>query len=212
MLEPSAATGINGDQVSKAAPNAGAVYVFTRTGDVWTQQAFVKPSNTRAQSNFGAGLALSGDGNTLAVGTFRETSADTGINGNQADTSATGAGAVYVFTRTGATWAQQACIKASNTRTNGFFGWSVALTGDGNTLAVGSPGDSSGASGVDANQADTSATNAGAAYVFTRTAATWTQQSYVKALFTRAYSLFGSVSAASTPSCRERSAVADCRG
>ena len=60
-------------------------------------------------------MALSADGNTLAVGAFHEDSNATGIGGNQADNSVGEAGAVYVFTRAGATWSQQTYIKASNT-------------------------------------------------------------------------------------------------
>src|SRR5689334_4144524 len=65
------------------------------------QQAYVKASNTGAGDRFGTSVALSADGNTLAVGAFDESSNATGINGNQADNSAPGAGAVYVYTRSG---------------------------------------------------------------------------------------------------------------
>src|SRR5690349_9185924 len=114
--EGSNATGVNGDQANNSAPNAGAVYVFTRTGGVWTQQAYLKASNTDANDQFGVSVALSGD--TLAVGAMFEDSNATGVNGNQADNSAPGAGAVYVFTRTGGVWTQQAYLKASNTDAN----------------------------------------------------------------------------------------------
>ena len=178
--ESSAATGINGNQSDTSAPSAGAVYVFARTGATWTQQAYVKASNTRATAYFGVAVALSSDGNTLAVGSDGESSAATGINGNQSDTSAPSAGAIYVFARTGATWTQQAYVKASNTRATAFFGGAVALSSDGNTLAVGSDGESSAATGINGNQSDTSAMNAGAVYVFALSG-TWTQQAYVKA-------------------------------
>ena len=58
---------------------------------------------------------MSADGNTLAVAAYWEASNATGINGNQDDNSIPQAGAVYVFTRSGTTWTQQAYIKASNT-------------------------------------------------------------------------------------------------
>ena len=131
--ESSNATGINGNQADASASQAGAVYVFTRSGTTWSQQAYVKASNTRANANFGGSVALSGD--TLAVGASGESSNASGINGDQADTSAAQAGAVYVFTRSGTTWSQQAYVKASNTRASARFGFSVALSGD--TLAVG---------------------------------------------------------------------------
>lgn len=188
--ESSNATGVNGNQTDTSMTFAGAVYVFTRSGTVWSQQAYLKASNTLADSEFGVTVGLSADGTTLAVGAYAEDSNATGINGNQADTSLNAAGAVYVFTRTGATWTQQAYVKASNTRANAFFGLNVALSADGSTLAVDSRGESSNATGIDGNQADTSANNSGAVYVFTRAAGAWSQQAYVKAGNTRANAEF----------------------
>ena len=95
--EGSAATGINGDQASNAVSDSGAVYVFTRSGSTWSQQAYVKASNTDASDWFGFAVALSADGNTLAVGAYREDSAATGINGDQASNAASNSGAVYVY-------------------------------------------------------------------------------------------------------------------
>ncbi|MFB2351183.1 hypothetical protein, partial [Priestia megaterium] len=86
---------------------------------------------------FGTSVALSGDGNTLVVAAKEEASSATGINGNGQDNSARGSGAAYVFTRSGAAWSQQAYIKASNTGANDNFGYSIALSSDGATLAVG---------------------------------------------------------------------------
>ena len=96
-------------------------------------EAYLKASNTGADDLFGVSIALSGD--TLAVGTQHEDSNATGVGGNQADNSAHGSGAVYLFTRSGTTWTQQAYLKASNTGAGDGFGLSVALSGD--TLAVG---------------------------------------------------------------------------
>ncbi len=189
--EASNATGINGNQADDSLPRAGAVYVFTRAGGVWSQQAYVKASNTGAQDMFGYSVTLSSDGNTLAVGAYGEASNATGINGNQADNSAASAGAVYVFTRAGGAWSQQAFIKASNTGAGDLFGNSVHVSSDGNTLAVGAVYESSNATGINGNQADDSAAKSGAAYVFTRTAAAWSQQAYVKASNTEAQDNFG---------------------
>jgi len=185
--EASAATGVNGTQADNSASAAGAVYVFVRSGATWTPQAYVKASNTGASDNFGNSVALSGD--MLAVGARSEASAATGVNGNQADNSASGAGAVYVFVRSGTTWTQQAYVKASNLGAGDQFGDSVALSGD--TLAVGALCEDSAATGVDGNQADNSASSAGAAYVFVRSGTTWTQQAYVKASNTGAGDQFG---------------------
>jgi hypothetical protein len=95
--ESSSATGINGNQADNSADLAGAAYVFTRTGDIWVQQAYVKAPNTDADDEFGADVAISGDGNTLAVGAFGEASRATGIGGDQTDNTARGAGAAYLY-------------------------------------------------------------------------------------------------------------------
>jgi hypothetical protein len=181
--EDSAAKGVNGNQVDQSAVNAGAVYVFARTGGAWVQQAYLKASNTKAGNQFGASLTISNDGSTLAVAATGEGSSATGVNGDQTDASMPGAGAVYVFTRTGSTWSQQAYVKASNTgeKSDGDqFGYSLALSGDGNTLATSAISERSAATGINGNQADKSADGAGAVYVFTRAGTTWSQQAYVK--------------------------------
>lgn len=189
--EASAATGVNGNETDNTAAGAGAAYVFTRSGSTWTQQAYVKPSNIGASDGFAASLALSSDGNTLVAGAPLEDSAAIGINGNQADNSAEEAGAVYVFTRGGSRWSQQAYVKASNTGANDEFGVHLALSDDGNTLAVGAAGEFSAAKGINGNQADNSAPGAGAVYVFTRSGGAWSQQVYVKASNTRGFDEFG---------------------
>jgi hypothetical protein len=167
----------NGDQANNEAFTAGAVYVFVRNGTTWSQQAYLKASNIDPGDAFGRAIALSGD--TLAVGAEFEQSAAQGINGNQSDNSLDAAGAVYVFQRTGQTWAQEAYIKASNTDAGDVFGTSVALSG--NTLAVGAIGEASAATGANGNQNDNSVQDSGAVYVFQRTGQTWAQQAYLKA-------------------------------
>ena len=198
--ESSGSKGINGNQNDKSAYSSGAVYVYTRRGSTVTQQAYIKASSPGDGANFGSSVALSRDGNTLAVAAYYESSAATGINGNQADRSIPEAGAVYVFVRTGTTWSQQAYIKPSNTGQaaagDGFaegdqFGYSLALSADGSTLAVGAIGEDSNATGINGDQADNSANQAGATYVFTRTGTAWAQQAYVKSSMTRPNVLFG---------------------
>jgi hypothetical protein len=189
--EDSAATGIGGDQADNAALDAGAVYVLARSGTAWSQEAYVKASNTGAGDRFGAGLALSGDGATLAVGASGEDSAAAGAGGNEADDSAADAGAVYVLARSGPAWSQQAYLKASNTGAGDGFGRSVALSSDAAALVVGASGEGSAATGVGGDQADDSAAPAGAVYVLARGGAAWTQQAYVKASNTGAGDGFG---------------------
>ncbi len=192
IFEDSDATGVNGDQGNNDAGDAGAVYVFTRSGTTWSQQAYIKASNTNADDRFGgSAVALSADGNTLAVGAVREDSNATGVNGDQGNNDAGDAGALYVFTRSGTSWSQQAYIKASNTNANDEFGYSVALSADGNTLAVGAWVEDSNATGVNGDQDNNDAFAAGAVYVFTRSGTTWSQQDYIKASNTNAYDEFG---------------------
>ena len=198
--ESSAATGVNGNQRDNSVFDAGAVYVFTRSGDSWIQQAYLKPSNPQSGAEFGHYVALSADGNTLAVSAYWEASGATGINGNQKDESIPQAGAVYVFVRAGSAWKQQAYVKASNTGEAGTadtfgegdqFGWSLALSGDGTTMAVGAITEDSGAAGINGNQRDNASPSAGAVYVFTRTGGAWGQQAYVKPSNLDAGDMFG---------------------
>jgi hypothetical protein len=157
-----------GDGDRQSDLSSGAAAIFTRAGTTWTQQAYVKPSNTGANDWFGVRLALSGDGNTFLAGSQNEDSNATGIDGRQNDESAVEAGAVYLFTRTGSTWTQQAFVKGSNTGEYDEFGSSVGLSRDGRTLVVGARGEDSNARGANGNQADNSVDESGAAYVFTR--------------------------------------------
>ena len=174
--EDSNATGINGSESNNDTFNSGAAYVFSRSSGTWSQQAYIKASNTGISDFFGDVVSLSGDGNTLAVGVSAEDSNATGINGDQTNNLASSSGAVYVFTRSGSTWSQQAYIKASNTEGNDNFGIDVYLSNDGNTLAVGANSEDSNATGVNGDQAKNSACDSGAAYVFTRSGTTWSQQ------------------------------------
>ena len=129
---------------------------------------FLKASNPGKEDWFGVRIAISGDGNTVAVGAQNEDSAAKGINGKQDDDSAPEAGAVYLFTRSGTTWTQHSYVKASNTRAGDEFGSSIALTRDGRTLLIGARGEDGGAKGVNGNQSDASVRDAGAAYLFVR--------------------------------------------
>ena len=186
-FESSKATGINGNQADNSASQAGAGYVFIRDGTTWSQQAYLKASNTDAGDFFGFSIAISGD--TAVVGAYQEASAATGVNGNQTDNSTGSAGAAYVFARSGATWSQQAYLKASNTNFADQFAYSVAASGD--TVVVGAWLESSNATGINGNQADNSAFGAGAAYVFVRNGTTWGQQAYLKASNTELQDRFG---------------------
>src|SRR5258706_878753 len=135
-LEDSSATGVNGNQSDNNAVDSGAVYVFVRSGTNWSQQAYLKASNTGPGDGFGWFVAISGD--TIVVAAPFEDSNTTGVNGNQGNNNATDSGAVYAFVRNGTNWSQQAYLKASNTGASDYFGWSVALSDD--TVVVGASG------------------------------------------------------------------------
>src|SRR5690554_244766 len=192
--EDSAATGVNGNQNDNSAVGSGAVYIFTmdEVGD-WSQQAYLKASNSDEDDRFGYALSLSADGKILAVGASSEESGATGINGDKSDDSADYAGAVYVFAKDDVgDWSEQAYLKASNTDAVDQFGDDVSLSADGKTLAVGASGEDSSSTGVNGDQSDNSRLNAGAAYVFFRDDnGNWSQQAYFKASKTDAHDYFG---------------------
>jgi FG-GAP repeat len=133
----------------------GAAWVFTRSLGVWTQQGS-KFTGTGAgiEARFGASVALSSDGNTALIG----------------GPDANGAGQAWVFTRAESKWTQQGSKLTGSGAVGGAeFGWSVALSSDGNTALIGGPSDSK---GIGVGQEE----RTGAAWVFTRSLGVWTQQ------------------------------------
>jgi len=143
--------------------DGGSAYIFTRSGTTWTQQQKIQASDAQASDFFGNSVAI--DGDIVIVGA------------NGEDTGGAGAGAAYVFTKTGTTWTQQQKIQASDLQAGDQFGWRVAISGD--TVIVG------------ATYEDTGGTDAGAAYVFTRSGTTWTQQQKIQASDAQATDYFG---------------------
>jgi hypothetical protein len=132
---------------STDAGGAGAAWVFTRAGPTPQQVAKLTPSDAAGPARFGGSVALSADGDTALVG------------GNGDDG---GAGAAWVFVRSGSTWVQQGPkLTPADATGDASFGGRVALSADGDTALVGGSGDSGGA---------------GAAWVFRRSGATWVQE------------------------------------
>lgn len=194
------------DESDNSAINPGAVYVFTRAGNLWAQEFYAKPASPGFRNNFGSALGLSTDGDTLAVGAYNENSAATGVGGNEIEdcgpvptNCSSRSGAAYVFTRSNAAWTQQAYLKASNTGDSDNFGIALALSDDGDTLAVGADREDSAATGIydstagqgSAEQADNSADETGAVYVFSRAGVLWSQQAYLKSSNAEAQDFFG---------------------
>src|SRR5499427_939404 len=126
---------------------AGAAWVYTRSGGVWTQQSKLVGTGAIGAANQGTSVALSSDGNTAIVG-------------GPADNSL--AGAAWVYTRSGGVWTQQSKLVGTDAVGAARQGSSVALSSDGNTAIVGRPSDNS---------------LTGAAWVYTRSGGVWTQQS-----------------------------------
>jgi hypothetical protein len=129
---------------SQSEGGAGAVRIYVRSGSSWSSTPQYSLSSGVSSSYFGCSVALSSNGNTLAVGSF-------GYSSNN--------GAVYVYTRTGSSWFLQSSPITSGA-TGGNFGISVALSSDGNIMAVGSNLEDSGA---------------GAVRVYSRSGSSWSQ-------------------------------------
>jgi hypothetical protein len=178
LQEDSSSVGVNSTPNELAAGSAGAAYVFTQTGGVWSQQAYLKPAAVgpggQAGDHFGHSVAISGD--TIVVGAPDEDSSTTGVNTIPAEGS-TNSGAAYVFIRNGGTWSQQAYLKPTANQSGAEFGWSVAISGD--TVVVGAYDESSSSTGVN-SAPNLGAPGAGAAYVFARSGGVWAQQAYLK--------------------------------
>lgn len=133
--------------------NVGAAYIFDKSGGgTWSQTLKLYPPNTTTEF-YAQGLDISGDGNVIAVGAPRD------------DTTSTNMGRVFMYVKSGGAW--------SNTPTQTFqyntavtedkyFGWSVGLSQNGNTLIVGAPYE------------DTEQTDSGAIHIYERTNGVWT--------------------------------------
>lgn len=141
------------------AGNAGCAYVFVRSGSSWSQQAKLTASDGGNSDDFGISVSLSSNGDTALVGA-------------ELDNTAAGAdaGSAYVFVRTDGSWSQQARLTASDGAVADDFGWSVALSGDGNTALIGAYWDDT-----------TGGPEAGSAYVFVRSGGSWTEQTRLTA-------------------------------
>ncbi|MEI8611222.1 hypothetical protein P4S70_20990 [Enterovibrio sp. Hal110] len=179
--EDSSTSSINSDALNNSGDRNGAVYVFRYSAGAWNQQAYIKPSNSGSRDAFGSAGQLSEDGNTLAVCARNEDSNAMGIDGDDSNNLASNSGAVYVFRFDGSDWTQDAYIKASNTEANDTFCFGLAISGDGNTIASGAWSEDSDNTGIDGDQSNNDAINAGAVYVFRYDSALgWQQESYIK--------------------------------
>ena len=190
-FEDSNAIFVNGDQSNNSANGSGAVYVFAENNGVWEQQAYLKAPRSLTGLAFGAALALSADGSTLAIGATADPGGATGVDGSLSDSGAVASGAVYLYRRNGGSWLFEHYVKASNTGEGDSFGFSVALDDAGATLAVGATLEDSAATSVNGDELSDAAEAAGAVYLFTRLSERWEQTAYVKASNAEAGDRFG---------------------
>ncbi len=130
----------------------GAVYVFTRSGTVWSQEQKLVPSDGAANDNFGNSVAINSTGTRIAVGSRLD------------DATQTNQGTLYVFARSGTTWTQEQKLAANDPTTSASLGTSVAINSDGTRIVIGGSGISNGS------------VTCGGAYVFAYNGSTWLQE------------------------------------
>jgi hypothetical protein len=142
-----AVVGVPSDSIT--AWDQGSVYVYQRVDSIWVQQTKLTATDKTQGDLFGSSVAI--HGRFIIVGAPRD---DIGANSNQ--------GSAYIFVRNGNTWSQQQKIVSTDGAFNDYFGASVAIYND---HAV-----------IGADHANITNSDQGAAYVFTRNNASWTQQ------------------------------------
>ena len=154
---------VGAEEEDEAGTDAGAVYIYTLSGTTWVEQQKIVASGTENYDRFGVPVAIHED--TIIVGAYKE------------DTGGDSAGSAYIFTRTDSVWTEQQCIQSSDVISGDYFGFSVDVYAD---TAI-----------VSAYGQDTGGSQAGAAYIFTRTAGVWTEQQKIQSSDKEASDRFG---------------------
>ncbi len=154
--------GISGDGLriisgAYGAANGGYCYVFTWGGSSWVQEQRLVGSNTAASDQFGFDTAINTDGSTIVVGAQYD------------DNGGANSGTTFIFARSTTTWSQQAML-STNASAQDHAGYSVAVSGDGNTMVTASPDDDWPGGGL----------TAGSFNVFVRSGTTWSLQQWCK--------------------------------
>ena len=139
---------------------SGSAYVFTRSDGTWTQETKLTPADGDDGDAFGVDVALSGDGTTALIGAPWDEDPNGSLDSNR-----TGAGSAYIFSASDRSWSQESKLAAEDGAPNDNFGTSVALSGDGTVGLIGAP----------------ATNNKGAAYLFSSSSGSWTQQSRLTA-------------------------------
>ncbi|MEQ9365130.1 MAG: FG-GAP repeat protein, partial [Leptospirales bacterium] len=128
----------------------------------WTQEAYVKASNTESTDLFGSTVQISR--HILAVGAVNDDSNARVLNGNDADNSSADSGAVYVYLYDSGAWKQTTYIKSANSDAGDGFGTRMGLSGD--ALVIASASEDSLATGINGDATSNASTNSGAVYMF----------------------------------------------
>jgi len=157
-ITPDGLTMVVGSKGSATRGAVSRVYVLKKVLGKWQFDTSFYAANYDRGDEFGASVSISDDGLTIAVGAPSEASGALGINGNELDNTTSSAGAAYIFTKASNVWGQQAYIKPDVLQARGSFGSEVVISSDGNTLLTMRGG------------------LLVAAYVFSRTGSSWTQQ------------------------------------
>lgn len=174
-FEDSNGIGEGGNPSGNALTDSGAAYVYRKGPGGWAFEAMLKASNADAGDNFGTGVAIEGD--LVVVGAEMEDSNTTGVNSTP-NNAAENSGAAYIFRYSDGVWEEEAYLKASNTGIADFFGSDVDISNE--TVVVSAPFEDSSSNGIN-SVPDNFSTQAGAAYVFVKTADGWVEEAYVKA-------------------------------
>jgi hypothetical protein len=190
IIQASSGT-LNLSSTNNTGTGSGAIYVYVRSGSNWSEEAYLKASESTANDFTGGAIAISGD--TIVAGAKAEDSNTTAIinTDGQADTNdgADSSGAVFILKRSGVTWTQDAYLKAPNAGVDDLFGASVAIDGD--TIVVGAFGENSTTveivNGTSVSSSNNSGTRDGddgngAVYVFKKDGGgDWALEAYLKA-------------------------------
>jgi len=150
--------------------DAGAAYIFTRSGTVWTEWQKIIAADKMTLDYFVASVMIDGTGSRVVIAASGKT-----VGG------LTAAGQVYVYSRSGSTWSLEQVLIASDKAAQDWFGTSVTITDDGSTIIVSST-----------TKTVNSLVNAGQIYIFKRTGVVWTQESILTASDKAAANYFGS--------------------
>ena len=148
---------------------AGKVYIFSRAGALWSEEAMLTASDQAANDVFGSAVKLTGDANRIIIGAANKT-VNTEVNHGQA----------YIFLRLGTAWTEEAILNDLVTTNILNFGISVSITSTGDRVIIGAHNSTAG-----------DLSNAGLAYVFSQANAVWTQEAILQASIPETSAVFG---------------------